>query len=128
VHAICTSSQQAPHRAAQGERTVRTDAMTGVQALERKHLDLPMAPGKVRRRECASIRHGACTFIVRRDVVSGQMIAPSAGPTRTEADVLAHVQGVVACDPMAQRWHFVVDYRDTHRSERLVRSLCANMR
>lgn len=125
VQDICTSYQQAPLRAAQGERTVSTDELTGVQALERKYPDLPMRPGKVRRREFEYIRHGTCTFILSRDVVSGQLLAPSAGPTRTEADFLAHVQGVVASDPTARRWHFVVDNLDTHRSESLVRWVAA---
>ena len=41
-------------------------------------------------------------------------------PARTEADFLAHVQAVVATDPMAARWHFVVDNLDIHRSASLV--------
>ena len=49
------------------------------------------------------------------------MIAPYAGPTRTEADFLAHVRAVVATDPPATRWHLVADNLDTHRSESLVR-------
>jgi putative transposase len=53
-------------------------------------------------------------------VVTGQVLAPSAGPTRTEADFLAHVQGVVATDPQALCWHFVADTLDTHRSASLV--------
>jgi transposase len=80
-----------------------------------------MVPGKVERREFEYIRHGTCTFILSRDVATGQVIAPSAGPTRTEADFLAHVQGVVASDPSATRWHVVVDNLDVHRSASLVR-------
>lgn len=106
---------------ARGERVMSTDELTGVQALERKHPGLPLAPGKVQRREFEYIRHGTRTFILSRDVASGRVVAPSCGPTRTEADFLAHVQGVVATDPEATRWHFVVDNLDTHRSESLVR-------
>ncbi len=98
-----------------------TDELTGVQALERKHPGLPLAPGKVERREFEYIRHGTCSFIVSRDVVSGRMLAPSCGPTRTEADFLAHIQGVVATDHDAVRWHFVVDNLNIHCSEALVR-------
>ena len=98
-----------------------TDELTGVQALERKHPSLPMAPGKVERREFEYVRHGTCSFILSRDVVTGQIVAPYAGPTRTEADFLAHVQAVVATDPRATQWHFVVDNLDTHRSASLVR-------
>jgi hypothetical protein len=104
---------------------VSTDELTGVQALERKHPNLPVRRGKVERREFSSIRHGTCSFILSRDVVSGQLIAPSATPTRTETDFLAHIQGVVASDPSASRWHFVVDNLDIHRSESLVRWVAA---
>jgi len=108
--------REAPTLDAQGERVVSTDELTGVQALERKHPSLPMIPGQVERREFEYIRHGTCAFIVSRDVVSGQIIAPSVGPTRTEADFLAHMQGMVATDPTATRWHVVVDNLDIHRS------------
>src|SRR3712207_9093539 len=92
--------------------------MTGVQAVERKHPSLPMAPGQVERREFEYVRHGTCSFILSRDVVTGQIVAPYAAPTRTEADFLAHIQAVIATDPSATQWHFVVDNLDTHRSER----------
>ena len=98
-----------------------TDELTGVQALERKHPGLPLVPGKVERREFEYIRHGTRSFILSRDVVSGKIIAPSCGPTRTEADFLAHVQGVVATDLQASRWHFVCDQLNIHQSESLVR-------
>ena len=98
-----------------------TDELTGVQALERKHPGLPLAPGKVERREFEYIRHGTRAFIVSRDVVTGKVVAPYAGPTRTEADFLAHVQAVVATDPQAARWHFVCDNLNIHQSETLVR-------
>jgi hypothetical protein len=118
---ICTLYREAPLRAEEGERVMSTDELTGVQALERKHPSLPLAPGKIERREFEYIRHGTRSFIISRDVVSGQIVEPWSGPSRTEADFLAHVQGVVASDPTAPRWHFVVDNLDTHRSESLVR-------
>ena len=96
-----------------------------MQALERKHPGLPLAPGKVERREFEYIRHGTCSFMLNRDVVTGQIVAPSCGPTRTEADFLAHVQQTVATDPTATRWHFVVDNLNTHCSESLVRWVAA---
>lgn len=122
---ICTLYREAPSLTEQGERVVSTDELTGVQALERKHPGLPMVPGKVERIEFEYIRHGTRTFIFSRDVVSGDVIEPSAGPTRTEADFLAHVQHVVASDPTATRWHFVVDNLDIHRSASLVHWVAA---
>ena len=98
-----------------------SDELTGVQALERKHPGLPLAPGKVERREFAYIRHGTVTFILNRDVATGQVIASSCGPTRIEADFVAHIRQTVATDPAASRWHFVVDNLNIHQSEALVR-------
>jgi DDE superfamily endonuclease len=97
-----------------------TDELTGVQALERKHPGLPLAPGKVERREFEYIRHGTRAFIVSRDVVTGKIVAPYAGPTRTEEDFLAHVQAVIATDLKAVRWHIVCDNLNIHQSESLV--------
>ena len=121
MKAICTLYQDAPRLAEQGEQTVSTDEMTGVQALERKHPGLPLAVGKVERRECESVRHGTRCFILSRDVVTGKLLAPSCGPTRTEADFLAHLQAVILTNPQAVRWHIVCDQLNTHQSESLVR-------
>jgi hypothetical protein len=120
---ICTVYRDAPALAAQGERVVSTDELTGVQALERKAPTLPLAPGKVERREFEYIRHGTRAFILSRDVVSGHLLAPTCGPTRTEADFLGHVQGMGATDPTATRWHFVVQNLNLHQSESLVRGV-----
>jgi len=117
---VCQVYRDAPERHEQGERTVSTDELTGVQALESIHPGLPMAPGKVERREFEYTRHGTLSFILSRDVATGEVIAPYAGPTRTEADFAAHVRAVVATDPTATRWHFVCDNLNTHQSESLV--------
>jgi len=82
---------------------------------------LPLAVGKVERREFEYLRHGTRTFILSRDVVSGEIVAPFCGPTRTEEDFLAHLQAVLATDPQATRWHVVCDNLNTHQSEALVR-------
>jgi hypothetical protein len=104
ITAVCSVYAEATQRAKQGEMTVSTDELTGVQALERKHDGLPLAPGKVERREFEYVRHGTRSFILSRDVVSGHLLAPACGPTRTEADFLAHLQAVVASKPEARRW------------------------
>ncbi len=118
---MCKVYQQAIDRYNHGERTICTDELTGVQALEHKHPGLPMAPGKVERREFEYIRHGTLSFILSRDVATGDIVAPAVGPTRTEADFLAHLQAVVATNPTITRWHFVMDNLNIHQSESLVR-------
>jgi putative transposase len=123
---ICALYRQAPELAEQGERVISTDELTGVQALERKEPNLPLRPGKVERREFEYIRHGTCSFTFNRDVVTGEIIAPSHGPTRTEEDFVRHIEHTIATDPAATRWHLVVDNLDTHRSESLVRLVAAD--
>jgi hypothetical protein len=95
--------------------------MTGVQALERKHPGLPLAPGKVTAREFEYVRHGTRAFLLNFEVATGQVVAPSCGPTRTEADFLAHIQRLVATDPEAGKWHVVCDHLTIHKSVSLVR-------
>jgi len=121
VRDICTLYTEAPERAARGERIMSTDELTGVQALEPTQPDLPSAPGLVRRREYEYVRHGTPSFMLNRDVASGQVVAPSAGPTRTEADVAAHIRRTLDTAPAAPAWHVVVDNLNTHQSETLVR-------
>lgn len=117
--------QQAPNLAKQNERVISTDEMTGVQALERKHPTLPMQPQHVERREFEYIRHGTLAFIVNFDVASGQVVAPSTGPTRNEDDFVHHIQQTIASDPTVRKWHFVVDNLNIHKSEALVRFVAA---
>jgi hypothetical protein len=121
IEDLCTLYKEASARAAAGERILATDELTGVQALERKHPGLPLRPGKVERREFEYIRHGTLTFIISFEVVPGQVVTPSVGPTRTEADFTAHIQQTVASDPAATKWHFAVDNLNIHQSESLVR-------
>ena len=121
IEAICRLYHEAPERAAAGERIISCDEMTGVQALERKYPGLPLRPGKGERREFEYRRHGTLAFMLNFDVARGGVLAPSVGPTRTEADFLAHIQQTVASDPEAKQWHFVVDNLNIHVSASLVR-------
>jgi len=111
----------AQERAKQGQATLSTDEMTGVQALARKHPDLPMQPGHVLRREFEYTRHGTLSFIVNFEVTAGRVGQVSAGPTRNEADFLAHIRRTVEATPSIAQWHFIVDNLNTHQSESLVR-------
>ena len=113
--------REAPVLAAQGERILSSDELTGVQALERKQPGLPLAPGKVERREFEYIRHGTLSFMINFDVATVQVEPPSCGPTRTEADFAAHIRRTVEADLAVTKWHFVVDNLNIHQSETLVR-------
>src|SRR5208337_4663484 len=52
--------------------------------LERIAATLPMQPGRVERREFEYERHGTLTLIANFHVVTGQLVAATLGPTRTE--------------------------------------------
>jgi transposase len=121
IEDITSLYQHAQALEKQGERVVSTDEMTGVQALERKHPDLPLRPGQVTRQEFEYIRRGTCSLIVNFEVASGQVGLVSAGPTRTEEDFTRHIQRTVAAAPRVTHWHFVTDNLNTHQSESLVR-------
>ena len=125
VSAINELYQQAPELAKQGQRIESVDEMTGVQALERKHPDLPPQPGKVALREFEYIRHGTLTFIFNFDVVAGKLAAGTPTATRNEQDFLAHIQNRVNAEPQTTQWHFVLDNLNIHVSEALVRYVAA---
>ena len=120
VQTVCDAYAQAPAFQAQGGHLVSCDEMTGIQALERAAPILPLRPGQVERREFEYIRHGTQCLMANFDIATGQVVSPSIGFTRTEADFAAHIDQTVATDPDAA-WVFVVDNLNTHQSERLVR-------
>ena len=120
VEQVCTCYLEAPRLyAAEHTHTVCTDEMTGIQALERSAATLPVKPGQVECREFEYKRHGTTTLIGNFHVVTGQLLAPTLGPTRTERDFVQHVAQTVATDPEAG-WVFVVDNLNIHASESLV--------
>ena len=101
VATVCAVYAAAPLLETLGIHVLSTDEMTGIQALERAAPALPMRPGKVERREFEDIRHGTQSLIANFEVATGRVVAPSLGPTRTEADFAAHIARTVAADPEA---------------------------
>jgi transposase len=120
VETVCGAYLEAPRLyREENTHTVCTDEMTGIQALERGAATLAMTPGHTECREFEYRRHGTTTLIGNFHVVTGQLIAPTLGPTRTEADFVHHVAQTVATDPSAS-WVFVVDNLNIHASAGLV--------
>jgi transposase len=119
VATVCDLYEQAGRLAEQGIHLVSTDEKTGIQALERLYPDIPAGPGRVQRREFEYIRHGTLCLTANLEIWCGWIITPTLGPTRTEADFVAHVEQTVATDPWAG-WVFITDNLNTHQSESLV--------
>jgi len=120
VETVCELYAQAIELHQQGIHLVSTDEKTGIQALERLTPTLSMQPTVVERLEFEYERHGTQCLIANLEVATGQVIAPSIGQTRTEADFLAHIQQTVVTDPTGV-WIFITDQLNIHQSESLVR-------
>ena len=109
VEAVCDTYLAAPRlHQEENTHTVCVDEMTGIQALERAAATLPMEPGQPERREFEYERHGTITLTGNFEVVTGALIAPTLGPTRTELDFVQHIAQTVSTDPEAP-WVFVLD-------------------
>lgn len=90
-----------------------------MQALERLHETKPSRPGLVERVEFEYSRRGTLCLVANFDVVTGRVVSPSIGPTRTEADFVTHIETTIDTDPNG-RFIFIVDQLNTHMSASLV--------
>jgi transposase len=120
VELICTLYAYARMLHQLGVRVVSCDELTAIQALERAAPTQAMQPGQVERREFEYIRHGTLSLISNFEVATGQVLAPSIGPTRTEEDFARHIAQTLDTDPDAC-WLLLVDQLNIHQSEALVR-------
>lgn len=120
VEMVCACYHDAPQLYHYHDtHTICVDEMTGIQALERVAPTSPMKPGRAERREFEYARHGTVTLIGNFHVVTGELIAPTLGPTRTEEDFVAHIERTIDLDPDA-RYVFVLDNLNIHGSAGLV--------
>ncbi len=54
-------------------------------------------------------------------MVTGEIIHPTCGDTRTEEDFALHIRKMIESDPDAQKWDLIMDCLNIHQSESLVR-------
>lgn len=120
VDHVCQTYLEAPAKAAvDGIHTVSVDEATALQAIERNAPDKPVQAGSVTKQEFEYTRHGTTTLTAGLDVVTGQIVSPTLGPTRTEPEFVQHIANTVHAD-LHGEWVFVVDCLNTHASESLV--------
>src|SRR3954449_2036514 len=87
IKAVCDTYLAAPQRErAEGTHTVCVDEMTGLQALERIAPGRSMIAGKCQLIEFEYERHGTLCLIGNFVVTTGELLGPTIGATRTEAD------------------------------------------
>ena len=120
VAAVCDVYQQAPAWPSKGDMSSVQMRRPGYKRLERAAPTLPMQPGLVERPEYEYLRHGTQCLIANFDVATGEVVAPTIGPSRTEEDFAEHIAHTIATDPEAP-WLFIVDQLNMHKSEALVR-------
>ncbi len=101
-----------------GVNVISTDEKTGIQALEREIT--PMKAKFSERQDHEYARHGTQCLIANFNVVTGQIVSPSMGDTRTEEDFVEHIHRTIETMPSGS-WVFVVDNLNTHVSEGLVK-------
>lgn len=121
VKSVCRTYLEAPAKAAtKGTHTVSVDEATALQALERNAPDKSAQPDSVAKQEFEYTRHGTTTLTAGLDVVTGEIVASTLGPTRTEPEFVQHIARTVKIDATGE-WIFVVDGLNTHASESLTR-------
>ena len=109
---VCEVYEATPTLAAAGTHVMSTDAHDwhpgpGTSAPNLAHA--------ARSRRAPGIRVSAAwhgiRLIANLDVASGQVVTPSMGPTRTEADFATHIMQTLQTDPQAA-WIFITDQRE----------------
>ncbi len=118
--AVCDCYLQAQELRSEGTHVISTDEKTGIQALERIRKSKPMKPGEPERIEFEYRRHGTLCLIPSFDVASGRIVEYHLGQQRTAEDFTRHIARTIE-DGSSERWIFVADQLNTHKSEELVR-------
>lgn len=108
----------------EGFHILSCDEKTGMQAIEHKHPSKPAKPGVVKKCEQEYKRNGTTTLIASRNINTGKIIAPMVNQTRNEEDFLKHISDVVSLAPN-DKYIFVMDQLNTHKSESLVKYVAA---
>ncbi len=117
---VCDLYHEAKSSGEEDVHHISTDEKTSIQALERIADTKPMRPGQVEKIEFEYTRHGTLCLIPSFDVATGKIIAHYLGETRTEEDFAGHIEATVRIAP-EDKWIFISDQLNTHKSETLVR-------
>ena len=103
------------------EYVISADEKSQLQALRRRHPDLPPAPGRVRRQEFEYRRGGTLAYLATYDVHRGHVLGRCA-PTTGIEPFTALVEQVMTTEPYAsaRRVFWVVDNGSSHNGARSV--------
>jgi len=106
------------------EYVISADEKSQLQALRRRHPDLPPAPGRVRRQEFEYRRGGTLAYLAAYDVHAGRVMGRCA-PTTGIEPFSALVKQVMTSEPYAsaRRVFWVVDNGSSHNGARSVQRM-----
>jgi transposase len=102
-----------PQWAKEGIVVYSVDEKTSIQALERKHTDTPMRPGKPALREHEYIRHGTICLTAGFNVATGEVIEVLT-LDRPAPVFAAFIRDLCASASDAAKIHVVMDQLNTH--------------
>ena len=97
------------------EHILSLDEKTGIQAVERRHADLPLGPGQPVRREFEYVRHGTLTLMGAFDVRTGKAFG-FCSEDRTGQTFVDLLELVDLCYPTG-RGHLVCDNQSIHDTD-----------
>jgi len=103
----------------QNELVLSVDEKTGIQALEREAPTKGVRSGYIEKTEYNYKRHGTQVLIAAFNVTSG-IVSGVCLDTRTEIDFTSVIKKFIEDNPDRDKYHFVVDNLNTHKSETLV--------
>ncbi|HVH93611.1 MAG TPA: IS630 family transposase [Nocardioidaceae bacterium] len=111
----------AGRRLADDEYVISADEKSQLQALRRRHPDLPPAPGRVRRQEFEYRREGTLAYLAGYDVHHARVIGRCA-PTTGIEPFGQLVEQVMTSEPYAsaKRVFWVVDNGSSHNGQRSI--------
>ena len=103
------------------EYVISADEKSQLQALHRRHPDLPSAPGRMRRQEFEYRREGTLAYLAAYDVHNAHVIGRCA-PTTGIEPFAALVEQVMTTEPYAsaRRVFWVVDNGSSHNGARSI--------
>jgi hypothetical protein len=96
------------------------DEKMGVKAREHINEKQPMKSLVPERIDPEYERHGTTGIIASFNVATGEIVNPMVQPTRTEADFLAHIEGVIKLND-TDKHVLILDQLNTHMSESMVK-------
>jgi len=120
IREVCNVYTNALRLGKNGVHIISVDEKSGMQAKEWIRPNLPVTEGIVERQDPEYVRHGTLCLIGNLDIVTGEIISPTIGETRTEKDYVEHIAQTVDTDPEGE-WIFINDQLNTHQSTSLVR-------